>query len=154
MEHLSQQVMTASSVIPLKLCDEYSTPYDSQDRQKFQQILCNDTINDENKDIVISEIAARAIKGEAEFAFLGEEFTSAEEIKLVIRDGGATSMLSSSFENCTDRHTKTVEIKTAGGGVVMTTTHICNIMHILRQVKDRRNSSDSDQGIHCSIAEN
>jgi hypothetical protein len=36
---------------------------------------------------VISEKAARAIKGEAGFAFLGEEFTSTGEIKPVTCNG-------------------------------------------------------------------
>ncbi len=67
---------------------------------------------------------SKAIKGEAEFAFFGEEFTSTEQIKPVICDGGATSTLSSSFENCTDYQPKTVEIKTAEGGAVMTTTRV------------------------------
>jgi hypothetical protein len=101
---LSQQVMIASSTIPLELCYEYSTRYDSPDLQKVQEKYCDDTVDGENKDIVISEIMARAIKGEAEFAFLGEEFTSTEGIKPVICDRGATSTLSSSFENCTDGH--------------------------------------------------
>ncbi len=65
--------MIASSTIPLELCDDYFTPFDSQDLQKVQEILCEETVNDEDEDIVISEKAARAIKGEAEFAFLGEE---------------------------------------------------------------------------------
>ncbi len=72
---LSLQVMIASSTIPLELCGLYSTPYDSTDRQKVQEILCDDTVDDENKDTIISEISASANKGEAEFAFLGEEFT-------------------------------------------------------------------------------
>jgi hypothetical protein len=55
---------------------EYSTPYDSPDRKKVQEILCED---DENKDLVISEIAGRAIKEEAEFVFIGEEFTFTED---------------------------------------------------------------------------
>jgi hypothetical protein len=101
-EQLSQQVMIASPTIAMELCDGYSTPYDSQDRQKVQEILCDYIVDDENKDIVISEIATRAITGKAEFAFLGEEFTSTEEIKLVTCDGGATSTLSSSFENGKD----------------------------------------------------
>jgi hypothetical protein len=117
--------MIASSTIPLELCDEYSTPFDSQDLQKVQEILCEETVNDEDEDSVISEKAARAIKGEAEFAFVREELISTEEIKPVICDGSATSMLSSSFENCTDCQPKTVEIKTAERGVVMTTTHVC-----------------------------
>ena len=74
---------------------------------------------------MISEKEASAIKGEAEFAFLGEEFTSTEEIKPLICDGGATSTLSSPFENCTDCQPKTVEIKTTEGGAVMTITHVC-----------------------------
>jgi hypothetical protein len=59
---------------------------------------------------VISEIAVCAIKGEDEFASLREVFTSTVDFKPVICDGGATSTLSSSFEN-----PKTVEIKTAEG---------------------------------------
>ena len=65
--------MIASSTIPLELCDEYFTPYDSQDLQKVQEILCKDTVNDEDEDIVISEKLARAINWEGEFAFVGEE---------------------------------------------------------------------------------
>ncbi len=113
MRQLSQQVMIASSMIPLELIDEYFTPYNSPDRQKVQDIPCDDTIDEENKDIVISEITAHAIKGEAEFAFLGEEFTSTGGIKPVTCDGGATSTLSSSFKNCTDCQPKISEIKTA-----------------------------------------
>jgi hypothetical protein len=60
-------------LIPLELCDEYSTPFDSQDLQKVQEIFCKETVNDEDEDIVISEIAACAINGEAGFAFLGAE---------------------------------------------------------------------------------
>jgi hypothetical protein len=122
---LSQQVMIASSKIPLEWFDEYSTPFDSPGRQNIQEILCDDTVDDESKDIVISENTARAIKGEVEFAFLGEVYTSTEEIKAVICDGGETSMPSSSFENCTDCQPKIVEIKTAEGGVVMATAHVC-----------------------------
>jgi hypothetical protein len=62
--------MIVSSTIPLELCDEYSTPYDIQDLQKVQEILCKETVNDEDEDIVISEKAVSAIKGDAEFAFL------------------------------------------------------------------------------------
>jgi hypothetical protein len=56
-EQLSQQVMIASSesTIPLELCDENSTPSDSQDPQNSQEILCEETVNDEDVDIVISE---------------------------------------------------------------------------------------------------
>jgi hypothetical protein len=54
--------MIASSTIPLELCNEYSTPSDSQDPQKAQEILCEETVNDEDEDIVISEKSARAIK--------------------------------------------------------------------------------------------
>ena len=54
-ELLTQQVMIASSTIPLELCDENSTPSDSQDPQNVQEILCEETVNDEDEDIVISE---------------------------------------------------------------------------------------------------
>jgi hypothetical protein len=50
-EQLSQQVMIASSTIPEESCDEYSTPFDSQDLQKAQEILCKKTVNDEDEDI-------------------------------------------------------------------------------------------------------
>jgi hypothetical protein len=40
-------------MIPLELCNEYYAPYDSLDRQKVQEILCYDTVDEENKDIVI-----------------------------------------------------------------------------------------------------
>jgi len=63
-EQLSQQVMIASSTIPLELCDENSTPSDSQEPQNVQEILCEETVNDEDEDIVISEKLARAIKWE------------------------------------------------------------------------------------------
>jgi hypothetical protein len=136
-EKLSQQVMIASSTIPLESCDEYSTPSNSQDPQKAQEIPCEEIVNDEDEDIVISEKAALAINWEVEFAFVGEKsFISTGEITPVICDGGATSTLSPSFENCTDCQPKTVEIKTAEGGIVMTTTHVCN-EDILCQVKDR-----------------
>ncbi len=81
---------------------------------------------------MISEKSACAIKGEAEFAFPREEFTT-EEIKPVICDGGAMSTLSSSFENCTDCQSKTVEIKTAEGGTIMTTTHVCTKTYYVNQ---------------------
>jgi hypothetical protein len=75
-EQLSQQVMIASSTIPLELCDEYSTPSDSQDPQNVQEILCEETVNDEDEDIVILEKSAGAINWEGEFAFVGEELIS------------------------------------------------------------------------------
>ena len=45
-EQLSQQVMIASSTIPLELCDDTSTPFDSQEPQNVQEILCEETVND------------------------------------------------------------------------------------------------------------
>ena len=59
-EQLSQQVMTASPTISLELCDKYSTPYDSQDLQKVQEIPCMETVNDEDEVVVISEKMAAA----------------------------------------------------------------------------------------------
>jgi hypothetical protein len=76
----------------------------TQDPQKAQEILCKETVNDEDEDIMISEKAARAINWEGEFAFVGEELISTGEFSPVICDGEATSTLSSSFENCTDCH--------------------------------------------------
>jgi hypothetical protein len=123
--------MVASSTIPLELCDENSTPSDSQELQNVHEILCEETVNDEDEDIVISEKLARAIKWEGEFAFVGEELISSGEFTAVICDGGATTTLSASFDNCTDCQPKTVEIKTAEGGVIMTTTHTYMLEDIL-----------------------
>ncbi len=74
---------------------------------------------------MILEKSAGAINWEGAFAFVGEELISTGEFTPVICDGGAASTLSSSFENRTDCQPKTVEIKTAEGGAVMTTTHVC-----------------------------
>ncbi len=125
-----EQVIITLSTIPLELCDENSTPSDSQDPQNAQEILCEETVNDEDEDIVISEKLARAMNWEGEFAFVGEELISTGEFTAVICDGGATSTASSSFENCTDCQPKTVEIKTADN-------HSHMHQDILCQVKDR-----------------
>ncbi len=70
----------ASSTTFLELCDEYSTPSDSQDLQKVQEILCEETVDDEDEDIVISEKSARAINWEGEFAFIGEDSSRQENL--------------------------------------------------------------------------
>ena len=62
---LSQQVMIASSRIPLESCYEYSN-MTVQIVRKFNPV-CDDTVDD--KDIVNSEIRAHAIKGEVELLF-------------------------------------------------------------------------------------
>ncbi len=71
-EQLLQQVMIASSTIPLELCDGYATPSDSQDPQNVQEILCEETVNDEDEDTMISEKSAPSINWEGEFAFVGD----------------------------------------------------------------------------------
>ncbi len=58
-EQLSQQVMIASSTIPLELCDENSTPSDSQEPQNVQEILCEETVSLEKNSSLRSSRMAR-----------------------------------------------------------------------------------------------
>ncbi len=54
---------------------------------------------------------------------MGMESGPTDETTYVICDGGATSTLSSSFENCIDGKPRKVNINLAEGGVAMVTTH-------------------------------
>jgi hypothetical protein len=49
-------------------------------------------------------------------------------------DGGATSSLSSSFNDCAEIKERVVPIQTAQGGTVMLTTHVCR-KHIMLEIK-------------------
>ncbi len=62
--------MIASSTIPLELYDGYSTPSDSQNPQNVQEILCEETVNDEDEDIMISKKSPRAIIGKVNLLLL------------------------------------------------------------------------------------
>jgi hypothetical protein len=78
-------------------------------------------------DIIISEKLSRAIRGECDFALVGSVTDSNDEpeSKVIIVDGGCTTSLTSSFENCADCKPRITRVKTAEGGVSMETTHVC-----------------------------
>jgi hypothetical protein len=60
----------------------------------------------------------------SEFAFMGMESDPTEEDIFIICDGRATTtMLTSSFENCTDCKPRKVNINLAEEGVAIVTTH-------------------------------
>ena len=69
-----------------------------------------------------------------EFAAVGSETDRnyEPESKLIICDGGCTTTLTSSFENCADCQPRIAKIKTAEGGMVMETTHMCMKTYYVR----------------------
>ena len=91
--------------------------------QHRNDILRAGTTADDNEEVIISKKLADAIRYKCEFAFMGMESDPTNETPYVICDGGATSTLSSSFENCIDCRPKQVKINLAEGGVAMVTTH-------------------------------
>ena len=125
-EQESQQVR-ASGIDPSKCCVEYAEPYidtfyevESESSKKSLDFLGL-------TDIIISEKLSRAITKNYEFAAVGSEsdLNNDPESKLIICDGGCTTTLTSSFENCADCLPRIAKIKTAEGGMVMKTTHMC-----------------------------
>jgi hypothetical protein len=121
-EQMSQQVMAASSTRPEECYANYSSPtiYPMQHRH---EILRAGTTDDDSEEHTISKKIADTILYKSEFAFMGMESGPTDETTYVICDGGATSTLSSSFENCTDCKPRKVNINLAEGGVAMVTTH-------------------------------
>jgi hypothetical protein len=85
-------------------------------------------------DIIISEQLSRAIRGECEYALVGSETDSNNEpeSKLIIVDGGCTTSLTSSFENCADCKPRITSVRTAEGGMTMQTTHVCMKTYYVR----------------------
>jgi hypothetical protein len=87
---------------------------------------------DDSEEHIISEKLARAVMAQGEFALVGNESVPNNETPYVIVDGGATTTLASSFENCTDINPKKVNINLAEGGIAMVTTHVCLKTNYLR----------------------
>ncbi len=54
------------------------------------------------------------------------------ESKLIIVDGGCTTSLTSSFENCADCKPRITSVRTAEGGMTMQTTHVCMKTYYVR----------------------
>ena len=76
--------------------------------------------------ITIPEHIAATIFGEQECEFVRRESDSdSTEPEALCCDGGATSSLSSSFNNCAEISERVIPIQTAQGGTVMLTTHVC-----------------------------
>ena len=123
-DQMSSQVMAASSTSPEECYADYPSPnnYPTQD---LHEILCAGSTDDDSVEYTISAKLARAVMAQGEFAFVGNESVPNNETSYVIVDGGATTTLTSSFENCTDIKPKKVNINLAEGGVAMVTTHVC-----------------------------
>jgi hypothetical protein len=95
--------------------------------QHCHEVLRAGTTADDNEGVTIRKKLKDAIRYKCEFAmtlYLWEwNRTRQNETLYVICDGGATSTLSSSFENCIYCRPKHVNINLAEGGVAMVTTH-------------------------------
>jgi hypothetical protein len=108
-EYLSKQVMIASSTTPREDSGRLSpTPKEAQGNKlnKFEDAKGQDGV----EIIKISDEAAKALLEGRECALMGSETHPDMDCALVV-DRGATSTLSSSFENCTDCKEKVVEIR-------------------------------------------
>ena len=125
-EQESQQVR-ASGIDPSKCCVEYAEQYIHTFYEVESVFACRSKDLDGLIDIIISEKLSREISKNYEFAAVGSETDSNNdpESKLYVCDGGCTSTLTSSFENCEDCKRRITKIKTAEGEMVMETTHMC-----------------------------
>ena len=117
-EQESQQVR-ASGIDPSKCCVEYAEPY-IDTFYEFEPESSKKSLDfDGLTDIIISEKLSRAITKNYEFAAVGSEsdLNNDPESKLIICDGGCTTTLTSSFENCADCQPRIAKIKAAEGGM-------------------------------------
>jgi hypothetical protein len=116
--------MAASSTRPEECYADYPSP-NNYPMQDLHEILCAGSTVDDSEEHIISEKLARAVMAQEEFALVGNESVPNNEAPFVIVDGGATTTLTSSFENCTGIKPKNVNINLAEGGIAMVTTHVC-----------------------------
>jgi hypothetical protein len=98
-ESMSKQVMIASSTTPREESGEFSSTRITADGDTPNESE-NAKASSSAERIRISEEAARAVLEGRECAFVGRE-TSTTIVNALIVDSGATSTLTSSFENCT-----------------------------------------------------
>ncbi len=84
----------------------------------------NRTGGDAAKVIVIPTETAKYIMGHAHSAFVSTRTMSDMEDALIC-DGGATCTLTKTLENCAQCRPKVVEIQTAQGATITSTTHLC-----------------------------
>jgi hypothetical protein len=133
-EQKSQQVR-ASGIDSQKCGVDHDTPFDYPIQVELDEISGRTPLDlDGMADIIISEQLSRAIRGECEYALVGSETDSNNEpeSKLIIVDGGCTTSLTSSFENCADCKPRITSVRTAEGGMTMQTTHVCMKTYYVR----------------------
>jgi hypothetical protein len=123
--------MAAWSTRPEECYANYSSP-NIYPAQRRREILRAGTTASESEEHIISKKIACTILYKDEFAFIGMESDPTEESTFIICDGGATTTLTSSFENCTDCKPRQVNINLAEGGVAMVTTHEVTKTYYLR----------------------
>ena len=77
--------------------------------------------------ILIPERSAQYVFEGKQFAFAA--ITSVHGDDALVVDGGATSTLTKSFDNCTQIRPKVVAIQTASGAMAIYTSHVCSKTH-------------------------
>jgi hypothetical protein len=117
------QVMKASSMTSLDVQDGSFSPDMTKDIP-YELKSSKRKGGDTDEEIVISESTMNIIMDRSESAFVSTRALADMEDALIC-DGGATSTLTKSLENCTLVKQKVVEIQTAHGGTQMSATHRC-----------------------------
>jgi hypothetical protein len=110
-------------MIPMEVNDKSSRPETTDDVPESCQEP-NRKGGDTAKVIIIPTETANYIMGHAHSAFVSTRSVSDMEDALIC-DGGATCTLTKTLENCTQCKPKVVDIQTAQGATLMSTTHIC-----------------------------
>jgi hypothetical protein len=121
----SKQVVIASSMTPMDVNDISSRPETTDDVPESCQEP-NRKGGDTAKVIIIPTETANYIMGHAHSAFVSTRTMSDMEDALICDRGlGAACTLTKTLENCTQCKPKVVEIQTARGATIMSTTHVC-----------------------------
>ena len=107
----SQQVRASG----IECCVEYAEPYIDTFYEVELESSRRSIDLDGLADIIISGKLSRAITKIYEFEAVGSEsdLNQDPESRLIICDGGCTTILTSSFENCADCQPRIAKIKTA-----------------------------------------
>ncbi len=119
----SKQVVIASSMTPMDVKDVSSRLETTNDVSESCQ-QPNRKGGDTSKVIIIPTETANYIMGYAHSAFVSTR-TMLDMEDTLRCDGGATCTLTKTLENCTQCKPKVVEIQTAQGATMMSTTHPC-----------------------------
>jgi hypothetical protein len=113
--------MKASSMTPLDIQDGSFSPDTTRDIS-YESKSPKQKGGDTDEEISILEWTMNIIMARSESGFVSTRILADMEDALIC-DGGATSTLTKSLENCTLVKQKVVEIQTAHGGTQMDTTH-------------------------------